>query len=44
MGALNLDVRVDCELLEKPLTMKYWIEYPWPNLEFVAIIVTYRHT
>jgi hypothetical protein len=42
--ALNLDVAVDSELLEKTLPMKYWIEYTWANLESVAVIVTYRHT
>jgi hypothetical protein len=40
----NLDVGVNHELLEKPLPMKYWIEYTWENLEFVAVIVMYRHT
>jgi hypothetical protein len=44
MRALNLDVRVNNELLEKPLSMKYWIEYPGTNLEFVAVVVMYGHT
>jgi hypothetical protein len=44
MRALNLDVRVDKDLMEKPLSMKYWIEYLGTNLEFVAVVVTYGHT
>jgi hypothetical protein len=42
MRALNLDVGVDGELLEKTPTIEYWIKYPWPHLELVAVVVTHR--
>ena len=44
MQALNLDVGVDGELLEKTLAIEYWIKYPWPHLELVAVVVVHGDT
>ena len=43
MQALNLDVGVDSELLEKTLAIEYWIKYTWPQLELVVVVVAHRH-
>ena len=44
MRALNLDVGVNDELLEKTSAIEYWIEYPWPHLELVAVVVAHGDT
>jgi hypothetical protein len=42
MGALNHDVHVNGELLEQAFAVKYRIENPVTQLEFIAVAVPYR--